>query len=163
MKDKAIYPGSFNPIHNLHIEIIKEASKYYEKLYVLVANNESKSYPILISERYKIVKKAVESLKLINVEVIKQEGNFVPLIAKKLEVNVIVRGLKGKDTLSVYESYLADQYLEMNDNLSFSYITVAGNELSSTIIRKRIKEGKDISSLVPKEVIEDIFYKYEKI
>ena len=64
----AIYPGSFDPISNGHLDIIKRASKLFDKVYVLVSINPQKNYIFTDDERVKIVKKACENIE--NVEVV---------------------------------------------------------------------------------------------
>ena len=58
----AVYPGSFDPITNGHLDIIKRASKLFDKLYVLVSVNSKKQYVLSIEERKKIVEKSVEGI-----------------------------------------------------------------------------------------------------
>ncbi len=153
---KAMFPGSFNPIHNGHIEIIKEASQTYEKVYIFVANNETKTYARTLDFRKNLVKKAVEAAGLENVEVIAQNpGTLTPLVAKDLGVDVIVRGTRSK-ILDEYEDQLAHSYLDMNMDLAFHFVILKGIEVSSSLVNEEVKKGNSISHLVPESVEKDI-------
>ncbi len=156
-KDIAIIPGSFNPIHNLHLDIIKIAAKIYDEIIVFVANNESKQYTVNLDNRYEVARKAINSLGLKNVKVEKQVNlESTPLFAKRKNIKTVIRGLRQKK-LSKYEENLAESYLNLNSDLKFHYINIEDSEwISSTTVRDKIFEGEDISNLVPRSIKEDV-------
>ena len=87
----AIYPGSFDPISNGHMDIIKRASKLFDKLIVLVSLNPQKKYVLTDEERIETVKKSCAELK--NVEVIASKS-LVLDFARKENACCIIRGLR---------------------------------------------------------------------
>lgn len=92
-KLRAIYPGSFDPIHEGHINVIKRSSVLFDKLYVAVSHNVDKAKQTDIDNRFYQVKKTIKKLNLKNVEVVKNIGLTIKF-AKKLKCNYIVRGLR---------------------------------------------------------------------
>ena len=87
----AVYPGSFDPITNGHLDIIKRASKLFDKLYVLVSVNSKKKYLLSIEERKEIVEKSVKDLK--NVEV-RSSSSLTLDFARSVNACSIVRGVR---------------------------------------------------------------------
>ncbi len=165
----ALFPASFNPIHNGHAEIIKFAADTYDELILFVANNEIKKYPIIISQRAKLVQEFIDSLEQDNIKVIEQSNTnmLTPLVAKKNNATLIIRGIheqaKGiiQDKLIEYEANLADSYLEENPDLDFHYIRTNGIKVSSTEVRKLAKNREDISGLVPEVIYRETRTLYE--
>ncbi len=153
---KALFPGSFDPIHNGHVEVIKAAAEKFERLYVFVANNESKKHIRTLKFRTQLVQKVVDSLELDNVIVIQQQpGTLTPKVAEKLDVEVIVRGLRSRAT-NEYEVSLAESYLDINPKLSFEYFVVQFLKVSSSEVNEAIKKFDSIKEMVPEVVEKDI-------
>ncbi|MFO7294827.1 MAG: pantetheine-phosphate adenylyltransferase, partial [Clostridia bacterium] len=87
----AVYPGSFDPITNGHMDIIKRASRIFDKLIVAVVRNPNKVATFTVAERVELIKKAVKDLP--NVEVDHFEGLLVDFMRKK-NARVIIKGLR---------------------------------------------------------------------
>ena len=98
---KAIYPGTFDPITVGHLDVIKRASKIYDKLIVAVMENNKKNCTFTEAERKAMIEKCIKDLP--NVQVVVGDGLTVDF-AKKNKCNVIIRGIRA---VSDYESELA--------------------------------------------------------
>ncbi len=136
----AIYPGSFNPIHEGHIDIIKRASKLFNELYVLVANNPNKKEESTLLSRYQNVSKKVSSLKLTNVKVAYNDKLTVDF-AKKYKCKYIVRAIRNIKDYK-YELNMA-KINKMLANSIETIIFIANKELknvSSTKIKKLMRQ-----------------------
>jgi len=145
-----IYPGTFDPITNGHINVIERIVPLFEKLIIAVAMNPAKNTFFSFEERLNLVKKTTKDIK--NVEVLGFNGLIVDF-AKKVKSNVIVRGLRAisdfeyefQMALSNYKISKIETIFLMT-NPEFSYI-------SSTLIKEIYLLGGDISYFVPKIVI----------
>lgn len=161
MSVTAVYPGSFDPITNGHIDIIKRASKMYDKLIVAVLVNKGKNSLFTIQERVDIIREAVKDIE--NVTVDSFSGLFVDYCLKN-NISVSIRGLRA---MSDFEIEL--QMAHVNDFLSKSKVEtvfLATNTqysyISSSIVKEIAMFGGDYSHLVPYNVFEKLSEKYKK-
>ncbi len=149
----ALYAGSFDPISNGHLDIINRASKLFDKVYVLVTQNVGKSTTFTLEERVKMIKKVVD---LPNV-VIDSTNDLVVKYAKEHQVNTIVRGLRN---IKDFESEIALYHFNKNIEPSVETIVLFPSHrltyLSSSAIKELVYFNADISSYVPKVLIEEI-------
>ena len=158
---KAVYPGSFDPITNGHVDIIERASKVFDTLYVLVSLNPQKTHLFTKEERVNLVK---ESLKHIDNVVVDSFDGFVYEYAKNHDAKFIIRGLR---TLTDYQA--ENQLFEFNYNLSNKEIdTVAlfsdssNTFVSSSLIKEIAQLGGDFSKYVPTCVFNALKNKYKR-
>lgn len=161
MSVTAVYPGSFDPITNGHIDIIKRASKMYDKLIVAVLVNKEKNSLFTIQERVDIIRESVKDIK--NVTVDSFSGLFVDYCLKN-NISVSIRGLRA---MSDFEIEL--QMAHVNDFLSKSKVEtvfLATNTqysyISSSIVKEIAMFGGDYSHLVPDNVFKKLSEKYKK-
>ena len=148
----AIYPGSFDPITNGHLDIILRASKLFDKIYVCIAKNSSKQSFFSSEERVKMVEIATPDFE--NVEVISTDDLIVN-VAKKLNATAIVRGLRAVTDFE-YEFQLAaaNEYIDQNIEMVFLMASLSKSFISSSSIKEFFTYNVDVSSLVPNIVIE---------
>ena len=146
----AIYPGSFDPITNGHIDIINRASKLYDKLIIAVASNSNKKSLLSKSQRVDILEESVSSNKI---KIDSFEGLLVDY-ANKQNVYTIIRGLR---TLSDFEYEFRMAIMNRNLNPSIETIFLMTDEKYSHISSSSIKEiyllDGDIGPFVPDAVI----------
>ncbi len=148
---KAIYPGTFDPITNGHLDIIKRATNMFDKIIVAVANNKSKKSMFDLKTRVKMVKLATKDLK--NVEV-KEFNSLLVDFAKKEDSKVIIRGLRAVSDFE-YELQMSYANQSLDNSIDTIYLMPTLNNafISSSIVRNIISYNGDISHLVPKEIL----------
>ena len=155
---RAIYPGSFDPVTNGHMDIIRRSANIVDELYVGVLNNSAKNSLFSVDERVSMLKELTADLP--NVKVVSFDGLLVDF-AKDIQATIIIRGLRAVTDFE-YELQIAQtnhvEYEEietifLTSSLQYSY-------LSSTIVKEFAAYGGDISHFVPKTMIDRIYKKY---
>ncbi|MCQ3907408.1 MAG: pantetheine-phosphate adenylyltransferase [Mycoplasmoidaceae bacterium] len=133
---KAMFPGSFNPIHSGHLNIIKRCSKLFDKLYVVVSKNLYKKSIPSLEVRFIKTKKEIDKLHLKNVIVTTNKGLTVGF-AKKHKISVIIRSIRDSSD-AIYEMDMAKVNHSL-DNKIETLLMLPKEELvnmSSTAIRQ---------------------------
>lgn len=148
---KAIYPGSFDPVTLGHLDIINRSSVMFDKLVIGVLNNSSKSPLFSLDERVNMLKEATKNLP--NVEIISFDGLLVDF-AYKLDINVIVRGLRAVTDFE-YELQMAQSNRKIAKDIDTIFLAtnIEYSYLSSSIVKEYAKYGVDISDFVPSNVV----------
>jgi pantetheine-phosphate adenylyltransferase len=146
----AIYPGSFDPITNGHIDLIKRASKLFDEVIVGIAQNSKKSAFLTIEERIKISGETLKNIK--NVKVLSFDTLLVDF-AETQNAHVILRGLRAVSDFE-YEFQLSGMNKHLNPNIETLFMTPAEQyaNISSSLVREILFLGGDISAFVPKSV-----------
>lgn len=156
----AIYPGTFDPITNGHLDILERALKLFDKVIITVAKNPSKQPLFSQEERRSLIRSAVKRYK--NVEVDLFDGLLVEY-ARKKKATSLVRGLRA---ISDFEYEL--QMALMNRKLDSTLETVflMPNEkytyLNSSIIREIARLGGDVRDFVPEAVLKALTGKHPR-
>jgi pantetheine-phosphate adenylyltransferase len=150
----AIYPGSFDPITKGHMDVLKRASKIFDKVIISVLNNHEKEPFISMEDKLNLIRVAVEDAKLINVEVDCFDGLTVEY-AKQKNAKVLIRGLRAVSDFE-YEMQLAQMNQNLDKSIETVFLTTKPNYnfISSRSVKEAVKLGGDISQLVPKNVNE---------
>ena len=148
----AIYPGSFDPITNGHLDILKSGTEIFDKVIIAVSYNSEKKGFLPIETRVDLIKKSVSELK--NVEVDSFEG-LTAEYAKSKGANVLLRGLRTSLDFE-YELQLSQANNALNQDLkTILLITKPENSfISSSMIREILNNNGDISKFVPSAVNE---------
>ena len=151
---KAIYPGTFDPITVGHLDIIRRASKVYDRLVIAVMENRAKTCTFSNEERKQMIEKCVADLD--NVEVIVGEGLTVDL-AEKCDCKIIVRGIRA---VSDYESELALATANMNLKGNIETVFMVSKPelsfLSSSIAKEVAFFGGDIKDYIPEAILDEV-------
>lgn len=146
----AIYPGSFDPVTNGHLDIIKRASGLFDKLYVGVLSNSSKNPLFSIDNRVTMIKEAVGDIP--NVEVVSYNGLLVDY-CKTNNITAIVRGLRAITDFD-YELQIAQTNRVMEPSIDTVFLTTSLEYayLSSSIVKEIASYHGKIDKLVPENV-----------
>ena len=148
----AIYPGSFDPITNGHLDILKSGSEIFDKVIIAVSYNINKQGFLSVEDRVELIRKSVAHLD--NVEVDAFEGLTVEY-AKKKGADVLLRGLRTSFDFE-YELQLSQTNNALNKDLKTVFLITKPeyNFISSSMVREILANNGDISMFVPAPVYE---------
>ena len=160
MSKIAIYPGSFDPITNGHINIIERSLLIFDKLIVAVAINASKNSLFTLDERVAMIKEATRNNP--NVIIDSFEGLLADYVAEK-EINVIVRGLRALSDFE-YEFQMTFMNRKLNRHVEtiFMMTGLRWFYVNSRIIKEVAVAGGSVKGLVPDVVCERLREKYPR-
>jgi pantetheine-phosphate adenylyltransferase len=146
----AIYPGSFDPLTNGHLDVIERAVKLFDRVVVAVAHNEGKQALFTIDERVKLVRNSIEHLP--NVEIDTFQALLVDY-AERQAAHAIIRGLRAVSDFE-FEFQLALMNRKLNERVETIFMMPKDTYtfLSSRIIKEIARLGGDISMFVPDNV-----------
>lgn len=153
-----VYPGSFDPVTNGHVDIIDRAAKLCDKVIVAVLVNSNKKSVFSLEERVELLKKVFKGRP--NIEVDCFTGLLVDFTKKK-KANAIIKGLRA---VSDYEYEL--QMALLNKNLEpeietlFMMANINYSFLSSSIVRELAQNGGKIDGLIPSTIMSDVLKKF---
>lgn len=158
---KVLYPGSFDPITNGHLHIIKRCARIFDEVNVAVTKNINKNNVFTIDERIEMVKKScqgIDNVKVHACDILTVE------FAKKNGCDVIVRGLRAvSDYESEMQMALANKSLDDSIETIFLVADAKYSFLSSSTVRELASYKADISDLVPEFVNKKLKDKYANI
>jgi len=157
---KAIYPGSFDPITNGHIDVIKRASRIFDQVIIAVSQNINKKSFLSEKEKIEAINLSLEGLN--NVEIIAFDSLLVDF-AKSINAQIILRGLRAVSDFE-YEFQLAGMNKHLDKNIETFFLTPSEefSNISSSLVREILMLGGDISSFVPQKVEKILLSKLKK-
>ena len=159
MKNIAIYPGTFDPITNGHIDVIKKALKLTDKIIVGISDGNEKNFLFPIDERLKIVTKALyNDLKLPKnkIQVIKF-NSLTTELCKKYKSNLILRGLRAVSDFE-YEFQLAGMNRKLNNKVETVFLMsdVENQIISSRFVKEIAQHKGDLKKFTTKSTIKSL-------
>lgn len=158
MSKIVLYPGTFDPITNGHLDLVERAARLFDKVVVAVAKSAGKSPLFSVDERVSLVEQVTTHLG--NVEVCGFSGLLVDL-AKQKQAQVLLRGLRAVSDFE-YEFQLANMNRRLAPDLESLFLTPAEqfSFISSTLVREIAALGGDVSEFVPDKVLQALQSRY---
>ena len=153
----AIYPGSFDPLTNGHLDVIERATKLFDRVIVAVATSESKHPLFTINERVELVRTAVKHLPRVKADAF--DGLLVEYVASR-KAQAVVRGLRAVSDFE-FEFQLALMNRKLDERIETIFMMPKDTYtfLSSRIVKEISRLGGDVSAFVPVNVKTALKYK----
>ena len=155
---RIVYPGTFDPIHNGHLDIARKAAELFDELILVVAVNQEKSPLFNDKERVELIKESLYDVK--NVKVDTFNGLVVDFV-RSTESVAIIRGLRHVSDFE-FEFQMAMMNFNLNPNIKSLFMMPDEKyiHLNSTVIKDVARLGGDISDYVPKCVQDALYEQY---
>ena len=150
----AVYPGSFDPLTNGHLDIIRRGTRLFDRIIVAVLENEGKSPLFSVAERMELITRCIDSMP--TVEVRSFTGLLVDFM-DRMNANVVVRGIRAVSDYE-YELQMALMNRELNARVEtiFMLPAVEFTYVSSRLVKEVFRLGGDVTRLVPPPVLESL-------
>jgi len=146
----AIYPGSFDPLTNGHLDVVQRAAKLFDRVVIAIAKNEDKRPLFTLNERLALVKQAVRHLP--GVEADTFDGLLIEYVVDR-KAQAVVRGLRAVSDFE-FEFQLALMNRKLNENIETIFMMPKDTYtfLSSRIVKEIARLGGDVDAFVPPNV-----------
>lgn len=157
MTKTAIYPGSFDPVTNGHLDVLKRALKIFDKVIIAVGENPNKKYLFSVKERIDMLQKVTKG----SVEIDHFSGLLIDF-AKKKKATAIVRGLRAVSDFD-YEFQTALMNRKLDPKIETIFIMTRGMYcyLSASVVKEAAMLGADLNGMIPKIVGEKLKKKFK--
>ena len=157
---RALYPGSFDPVTNGHLDIMERASVLFDEVLVSVLRNVSKNCTFSVEERIDMIQASTGHLK--NLKIVESKG-LVADFAREQEAPVIIRGLRAVSDFDV-ELKMALMNRHLNNDLETVFLMTRAKYLylNSSLIREIASFNGNVSDFVPPNVVERLQKKYNE-
>ncbi|GKV67697.1 phosphopantetheine adenylyltransferase [Sporosarcina sp. NCCP-2716] len=154
----AVVPGSFDPLTNGHLDIIKRAIKIFDEVHVAVMHNSSKKPLFSVEERQQLIAQATAEYPTVKID---SSSGLLIDYAKSINAHAIVRGLRAVSDFE-YEMQITSMNRFLDEEIETFFVMTKNQYsfLSSSIVKEVAKYGGDVSALVPEAVERALRKKY---
>lgn len=161
MKLKAIYPGTFDPVTNGHVDIICRAATIFPNLVVAVASNKVKRPYLSLETRISLLEEALDTIP--GVQVVGFEGLLVDFVLEQ-NAGIILRGLRAVSDFD-YEFQLAGMNRKLSNKIETLFLTPSEHLMciSSTLVREISALNGDVSQFVPGSVVDALLKRKNEV
>ena len=157
---RAVYPGSFDPLSNGHLDIIKRASKLFNEVHVLISYNMFKKASFSVEERIQMIK---DSTKGINNLVITSYDGLVVQYCKDNQIGVIIRGMRNySDYEAEFSLFQYNRDILPGIETILLMPTTKNQMVSSSAIKELVTFGVNIDKYVPKQIVDRVVEKLKR-
>ena len=152
MSNIAIYPGSFDPFTNGHLDIVKKGSKLFDEVHIIIGVNAKKTRTYDSMQMKEAIEKTLQENMLPNCEVFIYEG-LVAEYTNENNVGYMIRGLRNNMDYN-YEENIAEVNKLINPDLEYVYFRAENVAVSSSMVKELNGFGKDVSKFVPTPILD---------
>jgi len=148
---RAVYPGSFDPITNGHLDILERTLDFFDEVTIVVAGSGHKTPIFSPEERLELIREVVQDRKRVKVDL---WGGLIMDYARQHQISAVIRGLRAASDFE-YEFMMATMNKEINPEVETLFMMTAKDLyfVSSTMIKELFHYGGDISQYVPPSVV----------
>lgn len=154
MRKKALYPGSFDPFTNGHLDIIKKAAALFDEIHIVIGINSAKRRRFSAESMKDAIEKALAERGITNCIVSIHDG-LVAAFAKDNRIRYMIRGLRNNMDYN-YEENIAEINKLIYPGMEYIYFRAEHVALSSSMVKELLNYGQDVSKYVPPAVLECI-------
>ena len=151
MNKKALYPGSFDPFTNGHLDIVKMAADLFDQVYIVIGINAMKKRSTDPEAMKNAIEQTLEDCNITNCTVCIHDG-LIAAFAKEQGIGYMIRGLRNNMDYN-YEENIAEVNKLINPNMEYIYFRAENVAVSSSMVKELHAYGQDISKYVPKHTL----------
>lgn len=151
MSNIAIYPGSFDPFTNGHMDMVIKGAKLFDKVHIIIGINAAKKRTYDSEVMKQGIEEALKNEKITNCEVYVYDG-LVAEYTKKHNIKYMIRGLRNNLDYN-YEENIAQVNKLINPDLEYVYFRAENVAVSSSMVKELKSYGKDVSKFVPEAIL----------
>lgn len=150
-----LFPGSFDPITNGHIDVAKKAATMFDQVYVVIMTNTHKKYLFSAQKRVELARDALSSIK--NIRVISRPASLTVDVAHELKANAIVRGVRNTEDF-LYEQQIAgiNERIAEDVHTMLLFTDPENSFVASSMVKEIAKFNGDVTKFLPKEAAKAI-------